>query len=393
VLQRELSASPSAVQATLTGSMVGTALGQLLVGPLSDAWGRRRPLLAGLGLHLVASLLCAVAPTVALLSVLRVFQGIGTAASAVIALAIAGDRFAGRGRARLVARLMVVIGASPVLAPSFGSALLGLTDWRGIFVVLGLMSLGLGLVVCWVLPETLPPQRRTTTRLKDAAGAYTDLLQDRVMVGLVVIAGLLMASVFGYIAASPFIFQEQYGLSNRDFALVFAAGGAASVAGSQVNGSLVRRFSSSALLTVGLGASSVAAAVLLVTASTGLLGLPGLVLPLWVTMFCRGFAQPNAPVLALERHGHAAGTAVALIGVAQFGMAALASPVTSLIGLSPATGTGVVMFTCLVLALAAFLVLVRPGLRHPVPHHPVPHRPAPRRPALDRMRAEQAWSD
>lgn len=367
VLERELGASAGAVQLTLTGTMIGVALGQLVVGPLADALGRRRPLLAGLCLHLVASLLCAVAPSVEVLGALRVLQGLGTAASSVIALAIVRDCFAGRGAARLIARLMLIIGASPIFAPSIGSALLEITDWRGIFVALALMSLALGVVVTLVLPETLPPERRSRVGLRASGAAYAGLLRDRAMLGLVAVAGLMMAALFGYVSGSSFVFQEQYGLSSLDYGLVFAAGGVAIIGGTQTNGSLVQRYSSEGLLATALCAGAVFAALLLLTSGTGLLGLWGVLVPLWATMFCIGLAQPNGPVLALDRHGEAAGTAAALLGAVQFGTGAAAAPLTSLVGLPPTAGMGVVMVTGLVLALVVFGTVVRPALRTPPP--------------------------
>ncbi|MEO5711106.1 MAG: MFS transporter [Nocardioidaceae bacterium] len=134
----DLRAGDSAVQLTLTGMLLGLAVGQLVIGPLSDAWGRRRPLIAGLCTHAVASLLCAVAPTIAALAVVRVVQGFAGAAISVVAMAIVRDLFDGIAVARIMSRLMLVIGLAPILAPSLGGLVLGFTSWRGIFVVLPL---------------------------------------------------------------------------------------------------------------------------------------------------------------------------------------------------------------------------------------------------------------
>jgi len=369
-LEADLGASASRVQLTLTGTMAGLAVGQLVAGPLTDALGRRRPLLVGLGLHLVASLLCTVAPSVGVLGLLRVLQGLGMAAASVIALAVVRDRFEGRGAARLIARLMLVIGAAPVFAPSVGSLLLGVTSWRGIFAVLAVLALVLGIAVAFALPETLPVERRRRASLRGSAAAYAALLHDRGLVALVVVAGLTMAALFGYVAGSSFVFQEQYGFTQLQFALAFAGGGVAIVAGSQTNGSLVHRFSSQGLLVFALVAGTLTSASLLVATTTGLLGLGGVLVPLYGTMFFIGLAQPNAPVLVLERHGASAGTAAAVLGFSQFLIGSLAAPVSSLLGLSPAVGIGVVMTTGMGAALVLFLTVARPALRTPPPAPP-----------------------
>jgi DHA1 family bicyclomycin/chloramphenicol resistance-like MFS transporter len=375
-LESELDASPSAVQLTLTGTMLGVAVGQLVVGPLTDALGRRRPLFAGLALHLVASLLCAVAPTIEALAVLRVLQGLGTAAASVVALAVVRDRFDGRGAARLFARLMIVVGVSPLFAPTIGGALLGAVGWRGLFVGLALLSLGLGVAVRALMPETHPPAARIRVGVRATGATYRALLRDPVVLGLMAVAGLAMSSIFGYVSASSFVFQQQYGLAPLGFALVFAGGGVAMVSGSQTNGSLVHRFSSQALLTGALLGAAAAATATMVTTTTGLLGLVGVLVPLYATMFFIGLAQPNAPVLALERHGESAGTAAALLGCVQFGVAALVSPVTSLLGLDPAAAMGVVMMGTVLLALVVLFGLVRPGLRTAPPSPDAPVSPA-----------------
>ena len=175
----ELATTSSIVQLTLTGTLVGLALGQLVIGPLSDALGRRRPLLAGTALHVVASLLVLIAPNIAVLGALRVLQGVGTAATAVIALAIVRDLFEGRAAATMLSRLFLVMGVAPVLAPTFGGELLRFTSWRGVFAVLalyGLLVLALG---AFGLRETLPPERRRSGGVADTLRTYGGLFRDR----------------------------------------------------------------------------------------------------------------------------------------------------------------------------------------------------------------------
>lgn len=364
-LESELGASPSQVQLTLTGTMVGVALGMLLVGPLSDAVGRRRPLLAGLGVHVVASLLCAVAPTIEALSALRVLQGLGTSAASVIALAVVRDKFEGRGAARLQARLMVIVGVSPLFAPTIGGVLLQLFHWRGLFVALAVLSAALAVAVGVLLPETVPARQRRRFRLAPALRGYLGLLRDPALIGLVLVAGMSMSAIFGYVAQSSFAFQQQYGLSSAQFGVAFATGGGMLVLGTQVNGSLVHRFSSQGLLVTGLVAGAASGLLLLASATTGVGGLLGLLVPLWMTMFCVGLVMPNSPVLALERHATAAGATAALLGASQHGVAAAAAPLGGAFPFAPATSMGLIMAGALLLALAVYAVFTRRALAHP----------------------------
>lgn len=311
---------------TLTGSLLGFAVGQLVVGPLSDSFGRRLPLLSGLALFVVASLAAAATPTVEVLIAMRVLQGFGVAGAAVIALAIVNDLFDGVGAARLISRLILVLGVAPVFAPSIGSYMLQITSWRGVFVLLA--SLGAALLVVGLvrLPETLPTERRRAAGVRTSTRTYRVLLGDRAMVGLMLTAGLSISTLFSYIAGAPFILQELYELDTQQFALAFAALGAALVVGTQITGQLVTRIAPEKLLVAGLsgalGASMLLAA--LVVTTTG--GLPGLLLALLATALFVGVALPTAPAMVLARHGWAAGSASALLGFTRFGIAGLCAP-------------------------------------------------------------------
>ncbi|MFC7760421.1 multidrug effflux MFS transporter [Catellatospora bangladeshensis] len=232
----------TAVQLTLTGTLAGLGLGQLVIGPLSDAYGRRRPLIYGLVLHVVASALCVVAPDVATLGVLRVLQGLGVAASSVVAMAVVRDLFDGSAFAKLFSRLMLVMGAAPVLAPTLGGALLRWTQWQGVFVALAGFGIALTLVATFFLRETLPVSRRQSGGAAGTLRMYRTLLRDRTFVGLVLVAGLAMAALFAYVAGSSFVMQGQYGLDEQQFAIAFGAGAAGLIGATQLNVRLLRRY-------------------------------------------------------------------------------------------------------------------------------------------------------
>jgi DHA1 family bicyclomycin/chloramphenicol resistance-like MFS transporter len=354
----QLGTTSATVQLTLTGTLIGLALGQLVLGPLSDAWGRKRPLLAGTALHVVASLLVLVAPNIEVLGALRVLQGVGTAAGAVIALAIVRDLYEGRAAATMLSRLFLVLGAAPVLAPTIGGELLRFTSWRGIFGVLAAYG-AMMVVVGWLfLTETLPEDRRNAHGVRGTLRGYRLLLRDRTYVGLVLVAGLTMAGLFSYVSGSAFVYQEEFGLDEQQFGLLFGAGAFWLIAATQLNPLLLRRWSPAQLLVAGTLAGALSGTALVLLAATGTGGLVAVAGSLWAVLFACGLALPNAPALALSRHGEAAGTAAALLGAIQFGIGAVVSPVVGVLG-NDAVAIGTVIVVALVLALGV-LAVVRP---------------------------------
>jgi MFS transporter, DHA1 family, multidrug resistance protein len=331
-LGADLGASESAVQLTLTGTLVGLGLGQLIIGPLSDALGRRRPLIAGTVVHIAASVLCLVAPNVAVLGVLRTLQGVGAAATMVVAMAVVRDLFTGRAAATILSRLMLVMGTAPILAPSIGAAVLLTGSWRWVFAVLAAMGVALLLVAIFLLKETLPPERRRTGSLRPVLRTYRMLVTDRQFVVLTLVAALGMSALFSYVSGSSFVLQDTYGLSQQEFGLVFALGAVALIGASQMNVVLLNRFTERQIVFGALSGALVFGAVLIVFAESGFGGLVGFLAPLMLVLAAVGLVLPNAPALALSRHGEAAGTAAALLGATQFGLGALIAPVVGVLG-------------------------------------------------------------
>ena len=312
-----------------------------------------------MGVHVLASLLCLVAPNIAVLGGLRVLQGVGAAAASVVTMAIVRDLFVGRAAATLFSRLMLVLGVAPVLAPTLGGEVLRFTSWRGVFVVLAVLALMLVVVAAVALPETLPAARRRPLGIRNTLRTYRGLLRDRTFFGLVLVAGLAMSGLFGYVAGSSFVFQEEFGLDEQQFGLLFGAGALFLIGATQLNAALLRRFEPRAILPFGLVLATLAGAVLLVLAATGTGGLVGVVAPLWTVLFAVGLVMPNAPSLALARHGEAAGTAAALLGAMQMGVGAIVSPLVGVLG-NDAVAMGAVMAGGAAVGLAVLLIVVRP---------------------------------
>ncbi|MBC7550144.1 MAG: multidrug effflux MFS transporter, partial [Cellulomonas sp.] len=329
---RDLNTTQTAVQLTMTGVLVGGAVGQLVVGPLSDRFGRRRPVLIGIALHVVISLLCAVAPGIGALIGLRVAQGFFNAAATVVAIAVIRDRFVGSDASRLLSRLMLVIGVAPLFAPSVGGLIAGQWGWRAVFVALALFGVALWVVVWRRLPETLPPERRRAAGLRTAVGGYVVLLRDQHFVAIALLPGLGMAVLMSYVVGSPFVFREGYGLSANQFALLFAVNGVALVGGAQINASLVRRVAPIRILRAALPLLFAVAVALVVVVLTGAGGLFGLLAILWILLGLIQLILPNASAIALSRHGAMAGTAAAFIGAMQAGIAGIVSPLVGVLG-------------------------------------------------------------
>ncbi|MBW1603506.1 multidrug effflux MFS transporter [Streptomyces sp. JJ66] len=358
--------SAAQVQLTLTTCLLGLALGQVVVGPMSDQFGRRRPLLAGMVCYVAASAACAFAPTVEALTVFRLAQGLAGAAGIVIARAVVRDLFDGLAMARFFSTLMLISGTAPVLAPVLGGQAMRFTDWRGLFLLLAGFGLVLTLVTLRWLPETLPGHARHRGGLPQALRAMRGLLGDRVFTGYLLTGSLAFAALFAYIAASPFVVQEIYGASPQTFSLLFMVNSVGLVAAGQLNGKvLVGRVRLDRVLLVGLGVTGTAAlALLLMTAGVfGEVGLVAIAGGLFVLMSGMGLVLPNANSQGLQRAPHAAGSASALLGTAQFLIGAVASPLVGVAGEQTAVPMAVVQLVTLALAAGCFVGMCRPWQR------------------------------
>lgn len=321
--------------------MLGLALGQLAVGPLSDRYGRRAPLVAGLVLYAVASLACAVAPSIWLFTTVRLVQGLAGGAGIVVARSVVRDLVTGAAAARLFSILMVVLGVVPVLAPLVGGQLLRATSWRGLFVVLAAIDAAiLAASVLW-LHETLPAERRRHSG--DGSDGMRALLGDRVFVAYTAVLGLSFAAMFSYIAGSSFVLEDIYGISPQLYGAVFALNAAGIIACSQLNRRVVDRVGALRMLEAGIAASAVAGATLLGVVLAGGIGLPGILPCLFVVVASVGLVIPNATALAMTDYPHAAGSASALLGASQFAFGAAAAPLVGVAGRATAVPMAVAM--------------------------------------------------
>lgn len=356
-LAASLDVTITQAELTVTGCLLGLALGQVFVGPVSDRWGRRRPILVGVAMYFVASVLCAIAPSWGFLLGARFVQGLAGAAGIVIARASVRDLSAGTAAAVALSRLLMVTGLAPVIGPLLGGQLLNVADWRVLFVTLSALS-GVSLVIAalW-FPETLPRNRRVSAGLTAQLRAMSSLLRDRDVLASMAVIGLLGGVTFSWMASGPFYFDIVFGMTAPVFAACIAVASVAFVLGAWVNTRVVRR--------IGVRTALVRGLLLVAVFSTGVLVTGLLDLPVWwvvasgvLAMGTYGGMGANAQSLALTPHGARAGAVAALLGMMQFVGGAVVPPVATMVA-GEIWAMGVGMATAGVLALMVARLLTR----------------------------------
>lgn len=362
-LERAFATDPGSVQFTLAAFFVGLALGQTFYGPLIDRFGRKGPLYIGLALYVVASLGCALAPNIETLIGLRFVQALGACAGMVSSRAMVRDLFDPQTAAKVFSLLVLVMGAAPILAPLAGGYLFTAFGWQAIFVVLALFGLCCLIATAKALPETLSPEaRRAPLRLGGVLRGYAELLRDRLFLGYSLSSGVAYAGMFAYIAGSPFVFIDLYGVPANMYGWLFGLNAFGLIAASQVNRRLLTSLRADDVLRWALRAAAVFGVLVLGVGVSGFGGLPALLVPLFGFMASLGFIQANAMAGALAGHGARAGSASALLGTLQFVAATLAGVLVGVCHDGTARPMGVIIGVCALLALGFHRTLVRGGL-------------------------------
>ena len=336
----------SMTQLTLTTAMIGLAVGQLLLGPLSDKFGRKIPLIISLVIYIISTILIVYAPNIESMIVLRVIQGLSSAGSVVISRAVATDLYRGREMTRFFGLLMTINGIAPIISPILGSLLLEYISWKGVFVFLALIGV-IVLFFCFRLKESLSAENRLEGSIFATFSTFGVIIKNRLFMSYVGIESFLLGAMFAYIAASPFILQSFYGLSAFIFSLCFGANGAALVIGANIGGKLPNRQA----LAIGVLAFVVAAlytiAVLLIQPHWLFVEIA-----FFAMLLLMGITFPAISSLAMESERQYAGSASALLGFAPFFLGGVVSP---LVGIGNIFySTALVILACGVLGLAIY---------------------------------------
>lgn len=362
-MARELGSTPAAAQLTVAAFFTGLALGQLVYGPLSDRIGRRKPVLAGIVLFLAATVGCALAPTMEALIGWRFVQALGGCAGMVVSRAIVRDRCDHQESARIFSILMLIMGVAPILAPLIGGYIQLVGGWRAIFWVLFGFGALTGLAVLRLAPESRSEETAARARSETPLAAYLALLGNRSVMGYVLVGGLASSAMFTYIAASPELLIETYGVRDVHFGWIFGLNAAGIIGASQLNRWLLKRFRADAVLQAALAVAAVAALLLAASAWTGAGGLVGLLVPLFFAVAVHGLGSPNAMAGAMAMDPHRAGSLSALIGCVQFGLGAAAAGLVGAFHDGTARPMATIILVCLASSLVIFRTMARPKAR------------------------------
>lgn len=357
LIAEELSTTQSSVQLSLTFFLFGLVVGQLLLGPISDAKGRRKPLLIGLALYTVSSLLCVFASSIEVFIGLRFIQGLTGASGIVLSRAILRDFFSGSKLTKVFAMLALIQGSAPVLAPVLGGIVLLFAPWKGVFLFLTIVGFVMFLIVLFLLPESLDESLRTKGSILQTFITFKQLLVDRSFIGFALAIAFMYAMMFAYISGSSFVLQNLYGVSAQVYSLIFAINGIGIVTCSQITGRLVGRFNEMKLLVTGILMSfigTVTLLIMLIVEAPIYFILP----PLFIAISSVGIVNTTGQSLALQNQGKIAGSASALLGVLQYILAGTIAPLTGL-GSHPAISMGVVMVIGSIGAIVSYLLLIR----------------------------------
>ena len=349
--------SPSFVQLSLTFFILGLASGQLLTGPISDVFGRRKPLLIGLIAYFIASLLCVFSPSIWALIILRFIQGLAGSAGIVISRAIVRDLYSGTELTKFFSLLALVNGLAPILAPVLGAQLLKLVPWQGVFIVLSVIGIVMFFVVLFGLPETHHEEKRSAGGVKNTLSTFLKLLKDRGFIGYALAQGLVFAAMFAYISGSPFVVQTIYGASPQMFSLIFAINAIGIMISSQMAGRLAGRIHESKLLAFGLGESLIGGIILLLLLIMHA-KLIFILIPLFFVVSSVGIVNTAGFSLAMQTQGKNAGSASALLGVLSLAFGGIVAPLVGIGGGHTAVPMGIVIVCAGSGAVLSYLLLV-----------------------------------
>ncbi|WP_026695471.1 multidrug effflux MFS transporter [Peribacillus kribbensis] len=355
---KEFHTTASLVQISLTSCLLGLGIGQLVIGPLSDVKGRRKPLLFFLCIYILASLACSFSPNIYFLIGSRFVQGFAASGGIVLSRAIVRDLYSGKELTKFFSLMVLVGNLGPILAPVAGGAILTFYDWNGVFIALTILGIILTFTVSFKLKETLPPEKRLPSNLPQVLGNFGTLFKDKEFMGYAFTQGFITAGIFAYVSGIPFVYQNVYGVTAQQFSLLFGINGVALIIGSQSVGRLTDIISERTFLKIGIGLANVSGLSLLIAL---LLKAPliGVAIPIFFFICSISLIGTTSFTLAIQSQGHMAGSASALLGLLPFVMGSLAAPIVGIGGAYTGVPMASVIFGASFLAFLCYFILVR----------------------------------
>jgi len=345
-IMQSLGGHPGSVELTLAAFFIGLTMGQLFYGPLSDHFGRKKPLYVGFAIYTIASIGAAMTGSISSLVAWRFLQGLGGCAGIIVPSAIVRDRTTARESARAFSLLMLVMGLAPILAPLIGGQLMLLWGWRGIFYALSIFGISCLFAILFGLEESHDTRHEQPLALLTVLGNYYQLLKNKTFLGFALAGGLAMSGMFAYIAGSPFVLIDLYGIPAENYGFFFGANAFGLIASSQINARLLKKFTATAILRAALWIPSITGVSLALLAFNNWISLPIFVVGFFCFVTSIGFIIPNAMACALATHGQQAGTAAALAGALQFFFATMAGILVGMLNDGSGRPLAAVMALC-----------------------------------------------
>lgn len=360
-IARSLGTTAAIVELSLASYFIGFAVGQILYGPLMDRYGRKKPLYAGLGLYIVATAFCFEARDIHTLIFLRFVQAVGSCGATVAAMTMVRDLFGAKDSAKAFSLLLLVIGASPMIAPTAGAYIVTAFSWRAVFLILGIISMIVTLLTIFFLPESYPADRHFSLKPGPIISNFWAVLQVRQFLVFALVEAFAFAGLFAYVTGSSPLFIGFFGVDKRTYGWIFAFLSIAFIVLSQYNSRLLKKYTSHQIIRVALTGQAIVALAFIAGTAAGWLGLGGTIGFLFVFLFFMGFVYPNAAALALAPFDKNAGTASSLLGTLQMGIGALGSVAVSTFGSASAMPMVAVMAGTTVVAMGILMAGGRPG--------------------------------
>jgi DHA1 family bicyclomycin/chloramphenicol resistance-like MFS transporter len=368
-IARSLHTTTAEVSLSLSGFFIGISVGQLLYGPLLDRFGRKKPLYVGLVLYIIASLGCFFVSSIEQLIVLRFVQAVGSCAATVAAMAMVRDLFPVKDNAKVFALLILILGVSPMLAPTVGGYVTALFGWQLIFVILASIASLILLAVIFILPESYQPDPSYSLKPKPIINSFWSVMKHPQFYTYAVCGAIGFSGLFAYLAASPFVFMDVFGVSSKVYGWIFALLSVGFIGSSQLNGYLNTKFKSEQIVNVALFSMLVIAVIFLTGSINGWFGIGGTIVMIFAFLCCVGVTYPNTSALSLAPFAKNAGTAAALLGALQMAVGTFVSIEVSLFKSRSAIPMAALMTSAALLAFVILLIgkrMIKDPIEEPV---------------------------